>query len=352
MNAIVYRRYGSPDVLSLQDVPKPSPKDGDVLVRVHAAALNPFDWHLLRGKPYIVRQTAGWRTPKRNIPGIDVAGVVEAVGPDVTQFQPGDEVFGEKSRACAEYVSGPEKLFVRKPANLTLEEAAAVPVAGATALQALRDKGQVKPGQRVLINGASGGVGTFAVQLAKSFGAEVTGVCSTPNVELARATRAPTTSSTTRVTTSPAAIERYDLIIDNAGNHSLLALRRVLAPTGWLVIVGAPKGNWIAPLARIVGAQILSSSGVEAALAPDGHRPGRPAVPQAAHRGGHGHPDHRPALPAAQVAEGIRYLETMRAAGRSSSPSEPGPGRRTKAPREPRRRHNPHILCGNDGGGM
>ena len=186
MKAIVYRQYGSPDVLAQQDVPKPVPNDREVLVRVRAAALNPFDWHLLRGVPYVVRATAGWRKPKRNIPGIDVAGVVEAVGRDVTLLQPGDEVFGEKSRACSEYVCGAEKLFARKPANLTFEEAAAIPVAAATALQALRDKGRVQPGQRVLINGASGGVGTFAVQLAKAFGAEVTGVCSTPNVDLVR----------------------------------------------------------------------------------------------------------------------------------------------------------------------
>jgi NADPH:quinone reductase-like Zn-dependent oxidoreductase len=141
MKAIVYRSYGSPDRLRLEDVPKPEVKDGEVLVRVHAAAVNPFDWHLLRGKPYIVRPTSGWLKPKRNIPGIDVAGVVEAVGGGVTEFQPGDEVFGEKSRACAEYVAGPAKLFLHKPANLTLEQAAAVPVAATPALLALRDIG-------------------------------------------------------------------------------------------------------------------------------------------------------------------------------------------------------------------
>ena len=170
MKAIVYRRYGSPDILRLEHVPKPIPGAGDVLVRVRAAAVNPLDWHVLRGKPYIVRTTAGWRTPKRNIPGIDVAGVVEAVGRDVTMVQPGDEVFGEKTRACAEYVCGPERLFVHAPANMTPSEAAAIPVAAVTALQALREHGDIKGGERVLINGASGGVGTYAVQLAKHFG--------------------------------------------------------------------------------------------------------------------------------------------------------------------------------------
>jgi NADPH:quinone reductase-like Zn-dependent oxidoreductase len=260
MKAIVYRRYGSPDVLALEEVEKPTVKDGDVLVRVHAAAVNPFDWHLLRGQPYVVRPTSGWFKPKRNIPGIDVAGVVEAVGRDVTLVKPGDEVYGEKSRACAEYVCGPEKLFVPKPANLTFEQAAAVPVAGVTALQALREKGHVQAGQKVLINGASGGVGTFAVQLAKEFGAEVTGVCSTPNVELVRSIGADHVIDYTKENFTRGR-QRYDLIIDNAGNHSLLSMRSVLTPTGTLVVVGAPKGNWIAPIARLLAAQLLSHFG-------------------------------------------------------------------------------------------
>ena len=256
MKAIVYRRYGSPDVLELREVDRPEPKDTAVLIRVRAASVNPLDWHLLRGLPYIVRPTAGWRTPKRNIPGVDVAGVVEAVGPNVTELQPGDEVFGEKSRACAEYVCGAEKLFVRKPANLTLEEAASVPVGAVTALQALRDKGSIQPGQRVLINGASGGVGTFAVQLAKHFGADVTGVCSARNVELVRSIGADhvidyTSEDFTR------SERHYDLIVDNVGNRSLRDMRRVLGPAGTLVLVGASKGNWIAPIARMLAAQQL-----------------------------------------------------------------------------------------------
>ena len=316
MKAIVYRAYGSPDVLALEEVEKPAVKDGDVLVRVHAAAVNPFDWHLLRGQPYIVRATSGWRKPKRNIPGIDVAGVVEAVGRDVTLVKPGDEVYGEKSRACAEYVCGPEKLFVPKPANLTFEQAAAIPVAGVTALQALREKGRVQAGQKVLINGASGGVGTFAVQLAREFGAEVTGVCSTPNVELVRSLGADHVIDYTKENFTRGR-ERYDLIIDNAGNHSLLSLRRALTPAGTMVVVGAPKGNWVAPIARILGAQLLSRLGDRkfVGLLTDIARDDllyftglieagkvTPVI------------DRRYAL--SEVPEAIRYLETMRARGK------------------------------------
>ena len=316
MKAIVYRRYGSPDVLSLAEVEKPVPKDGDVLVRVQAAALNPFDWHLLRGHPYIVRATSGWRRPKRNTPGIDVAGVVEAVGKDVTDLQPGDEVFGEKSRACADYVCGPEKLFVRKPSNLTFEQAAAVPVAAATALQALRDKGRVQPGQRVLINGASGGVGTFAVQLAKLFGAQVTGVCSTPNVELVRSLGADHVVDYTQEDFTRSG-KRYDLIVDNAGNRSLLAMRRVLAPTGTLVGVGAPKGNWIAPIARVVWARLLSRFGRQKLvfMLTDMTQEDLNVLKELI-EGGELTPVIDRLYPLSEVAYGIRYLETMRARGK------------------------------------
>jgi NADPH:quinone reductase-like Zn-dependent oxidoreductase len=242
MKAIVYRRYGSPDVLRLQEVDKPSPKSGEVLVRVHAAAVNPLDWHLLRGQPYIVRPTSGWLKPKRNIPGVDVAGVVEAVGTDVTDLTPSDEVFGEKTRACAEYVCGPEKLFVRKPVNLSLEQAAAIPVGAVTALQALREHGHIQAGQKVLINGASGGVGTFAVQLAKHFGAEVTGVCSTPNVDLVRSLGADHVIDYTHEDFTTGS-DRYDLILDIAGMAALAPLRRALTPTGTLVHVGGEEGG-------------------------------------------------------------------------------------------------------------
>ena len=187
MKAMVYHVYGSPDVLELQEIEKPVVKDDDVLVRVHAASVNWLDWHFLTGTPFLARIMAGLLKPKNKVLGIDVAGRVEAVGANVTQFQPGDEVFGSSSHGCfAEYVSVPEAEVVTKPANMAFEEVAAVPGAGIVALRALRDHGQIQPGQEVLINGASGGVGTFAVQIAKSFGAQVTGVCSTRNLDMVR----------------------------------------------------------------------------------------------------------------------------------------------------------------------
>src|SRR5262245_35984531 len=185
MKAIVQDKFGSPDMLELREIDKPEVGDDDVLVQVHAASVNPADWYAITGTPYVARMQMGLRKPRSNRPGIDLAGVVVAVGGNVTRFKPGDEVFGGSSGAFAEYVCLPEdKALVLKPANLSFEQAAAVPVAALTALQGLRDKGQIQPGQRVLINGASGGVGTFAVQIAKSSGAEVTGVCSTKNVDM------------------------------------------------------------------------------------------------------------------------------------------------------------------------
>ena len=316
MKAIVYRRYGSPDLLRLEEVPRPEVRDGDVLVRVHAAAVNPLDWHLLRGQPYIVRPTSGWRTPKRNIPGVDVAGVVEAVGKDVTLVEPGDEVFGEKTRSCAEYVCGPEKLFVHKPSNLTMEQAAAIPVGAVTALQALRAHGNVQAGQKVLINGASGGVGTFAVQLAKVFGAEVTGVCSTPNVELVRSLGADHVIDYTRENFTRSR-QRYDLIIDNAGNHSLIALRRALAPAGRAVLVGASKGNWLGPIARILGAQQLSRFGSRKLgfMLTDIEREDLVFFKDLI-EAGKVTPVIDRRYPLSETADAIRYLETMRARGK------------------------------------
>ena len=315
MKAIVYRRYGSPDILRLKEVPKPDPRDGDVLVRVHAASVNPLDWHLLRGKPYIVRPTSGWRIPKRNIPGVDVAGVVEAIGRDVTLVKPGDEVFGEKTRACAEYVCGPEKLFVHKPANLSLEQAAALPVGAITALQALREKGNVQAGQRVLINGASGGVGTFAVQLARHFGAEVTGVCSTPNVDLVRSLGADHVIDYTREDFTRGA-HRYDLIVDNAGNRSLLAMRRALAPTGTAVLVGASKGNWIGPIARMLAGQQLSRFGPRfVGMLTDIERDDLLFLKELVEAGTISPVIDR-RYPLSEVPDAIRYLETMRARGK------------------------------------
>ncbi|HSB18868.1 MAG TPA: NAD(P)-dependent alcohol dehydrogenase [Anaeromyxobacteraceae bacterium] len=258
MKAIVYREYGSPDVLGLEDVEKPTPAANEVLVRVRAAALNPLDWHLMRGTPYIGRVTMGLLRPKVTRLGVDVAGQVEAVGSDVTQFKPGDEVFGGRTGAFAEYVCVREdRALVLKPSNLTFEQAAAVPVAAITALQGLRDKGHLQPGLKVLINGASGGVGTFAVQIAKSSGAEVTGVCSTRNVDLVRSIGADRVIDYTREDFTRGA-HRYDVILDCVGNHSLLDSRRVLNPRGTYVMVGGPAGRWIDPLPRALEALVLS----------------------------------------------------------------------------------------------
>ena len=258
MKAIVYRCYGSPDVLEFEDVQKPTPADDEVLVKIHAAAVNPLDWHFMRGSPYIMRLMSGLGAPNNTSMGVDFAGTVEAVGRNVKRFKPGDEVFGGSSGAFAEYVIVREdRALVLKPANMTFAQSATVAIAGITALQALRDKGRIKPGQRVLINGASGGVGTFAVQIAKSFGAEVTGVCSTRNMEMVRSIGADHVIDYTREDYTKSG-QRYDLIIDNVGNHSLLANRRVLNLDGILIIVGGPKGNWLAPLMGPIKALMLS----------------------------------------------------------------------------------------------
>ena len=238
MKATVYHKYGSPDVLELQEVAKPIVTDGDVLVRVHAASANPYDWHFMRGTPYVMRMQSGLLSPKASRLGADVAGYVEAVGRNVTQFQPGDDVFGVCKGSFAEYACAPEDCFARKPEDMTFERAATVPLAGFTALQGLRDAGQLKKGQSVLINGASGGVGTFAVQIAKSFGAEVTGVCSTRNVDMVRSIGADHVIDYTREDFARDG-RRYELMFDMVGNRSLSACRRVLAPKGTYVLVGS-----------------------------------------------------------------------------------------------------------------
>ena len=258
MKAIVYRCYGSPDVLGLEDIEKPAPADDEVLVKVHAASVNPLDWHYMRGSPYFMRLGTGLGKPDDISMGVDFAGTVEAIGADVTRFKPGDEVFGGRGGAFAEYVTVPEdRAVVLKPANMTFEQAASAPIAAITALQALRDKGKIKPGQKVLINGASGGVGTFAVQIAKSFGAEVTGVCSTRNVEMVRSIGADHVFDYTKEDYTKSG-RRYDLIIDMVGNHSPSANRQVLSPEGIFVIIGGPKGNWLGPLMGPIKAMILS----------------------------------------------------------------------------------------------
>jgi NADPH:quinone reductase-like Zn-dependent oxidoreductase len=259
MKAAVRDRYGSPDVVELHEINKPVPADDEVLVRVRAASVNPADWYGVTGRPYVGRAAMGLRKPKSNRLGVDFAGTVEAVGKDVTQFRLGDEVFGGRDGAFAEYVCvREERAVVPKPANVTFEQAAAVPIAALTALQGLRDKGQLQPGQKVLINGASGGVGTFAVQIAKALGAEVTGVCSTRNVDLVRSLGADHVIDYTREDFTRSD-RRYDLMLDVAGSRSWSECRRVLEPQATLVIVGAPKGSRLmGPLSHMVKVRLAA----------------------------------------------------------------------------------------------
>ena len=231
MKAILFTKYGSPDVLQLTEVEKSAPKDDQVLVKVHAASANPLDWHRMRGEPFLARLSEGLLKPKNPRLGADIAGRVEAVGTSVTEFQPGDDVFGTTTGGFAEYVCAAETRLALKPANLSFEAAAAVPVAALTALQGLRDKGQVQPGQRVLINGASGGVGTFAVQLAKSFGAEVTGVCSTRNLDMVCSIGADHVIDYTKEDFTRNG-QQYDLIYDAVGNRSVSDYSRALSRPG------------------------------------------------------------------------------------------------------------------------
>ena len=316
MKAIVYHNYGSPDVLKCEEIKKPTAGDDEVLIKVHAASVNPIDFHFMRGTPYFIRIMAGLRKPKDTGVGRDVAGQVEAVGRNVTQFKPGDEVFGTCSGAFAEYVCASKSALVTKPENVTFEQAASVPVAALTALQALRDKGHIKPGQKVLINGAAGGVGTFAVQIAKSLGAEVTGVCSTRNVETVRSIGADHVVDYTREDFTKGG-ERYDLILDCYATHSLSALRRVLNPKGIYVGVGGPVGSMIGLLAGLAKQLVLSlfvsqkflvfmakSSKEDLAILRDLMEEGkvRPVI------------DRRYSL--SEVPEAIRYLEGGHARGK------------------------------------
>lgn len=258
MKAIFYRCYGSPDVLEYADVEKPAPKDDEVLVKVKAAAVNPLDWHYMRGSPYFMRLGTGLGKPTDTRLGVDFAGIVEAVGKEVTRFKPGDEVFGGWTGAFAEYVVVPEdRSLALKPANISFEQAASVAIAGLTALQALRDHGKVQPGQKVLINGASGGVGTFAVQIAKSMGAEVSGVCSTRNVEMVRSLGADHVFDYKQENYTESG-QTFDVIIDMVGNHSLSANLEVLSDDGHLVLVGGPSGDWIRPLIGPLKAVVMS----------------------------------------------------------------------------------------------
>src|SRR5437588_405046 len=269
MKAIVYRNYGSPDVLRLEEIEKPSAGDDEVLIKVRAAAVNPVDL-LFRGTSYMVRIMTGLRKPKDTRLGVDVAGQVEAVGRNVTQFKLGDAVFGTCKGAFAEYVCTSESALVVKPDNVTFEQAASVPIAAITALQGLRlgglglgglgDKGHIQPGQKVLINGASGGVGTFAVQIAKSFGADVTGVCSARNADLVRSLGADHVIDYTKEDFTKGE-QRYDVILDNVANHSLSECRRILTPKGKYVMIGGGGANeqgFLGVMARPLKAMILS----------------------------------------------------------------------------------------------
>jgi len=320
MKAIVNTEYGPPDVLRLKEVGKPTPKEDEVLIKVLAASVGPWDWHLMRGKPFLVHLTEGLITPKKKILGADIAGRVEAVGRNAKQFQPGDEVFGDFSEngfgGFAEYVSVPEDAaLVPKPANLTFEEAAAVPVAAVTALQGLRDKGQIQPGQKVLINGASGGVGTFAVQIAKSFGAEVTGVCSTRNLDMVRSIGADQVIDYTQEDFTQNG-QRYDLIADAVGNRSVSDYRRALGPKGICVIIGysSPvllfqhlfQGPWIS----MIGSKKIGLMGTVKPNKKDlvfmkGLLEAGKVVPVIDRR-----------YPLSEVAEAIRYLEGGHAQGK------------------------------------
>jgi NADPH:quinone reductase-like Zn-dependent oxidoreductase len=250
MKAIVYRQFGSPEVLRREEVEKPTPQKGEVLIRVHAAGLNPLDWKLMLGHPWPLRLVMGLRKPKR--PGVDVAGTAEAVGPGVTEFKPGDEVFGACKGALAEYACAPAAALTIKPESVSFEQAASVPVAGWTALQGLRDKGLVRAGQKVLINGAAGGVGTFAVQIAKQLGAEVTGVCSTRNVDLVRGLGADRAIDYTRQEIA-ADGEPYDVVLECVGNLAVPLVRRILKPSGRCVMVGAkPDVNSMTILGNVL----------------------------------------------------------------------------------------------------
>jgi NADPH:quinone reductase-like Zn-dependent oxidoreductase len=260
MKAMVYCEYGLAN-LRYVDIQKPVPTDDQMLVKVRAVSVNPYDWHFIEGTPYIMRALGvGFRKPKDTRVGVDYAGTVEAVGKNVTQFKPGDDVFGGRGGAFAQYICvRPDRGIARKPANITPEQAASVNIAAITALQGLRDKGKIQPGQKVLINGASGGVGTFAVQIAKSMGADVTGVCSGKNVELVKSLGADHVIDYTKEDFAKSA-ERYDVILDNVPNHSLSECRAMLTPQGKYVMIGGggPSDNpWVGPFGRVIHMMLL-----------------------------------------------------------------------------------------------
>ncbi len=254
MKAIVYCDYGTSEVLKVMDIAKPVPNDNQVLVRVRAASVNPYDWHFIRGTPYIMRLGIGLRKPKDTRLGVDFAGTVEAVGKNVTEFKPGDEVWGGKGGAWAQYVVISEKALAKKPDTISFEQAGTIQIAGMTALQGLRKHGNIQPGQKVLINGASGGVGTFAVQIAKALGAHVTGVCSGRNIELVKSLGADEVIDYTKEDFAKRP-ERYDVFLDNVPNHTLSECQQLLTPTGKYILIGGGgpnDGKWLGPVGRVI----------------------------------------------------------------------------------------------------
>jgi len=318
MQAIVYHKYGSPEVLRLEEVEQPTPGDREILMKVRAASVNPYDWHLLTGLPYVARLQFGLLRPRVTAPGIDVAGQVEVRGKAVTRYRPGDYGFGSVGAGgLAEYVCISEDLMVSKPSKLTFEQAAAVPAAGLTALQGLRDHGRIEAGQKVLINGASGGVGTFAVQIAKAFGADVTGVCSKRNVDLVQSIGADQVVDYTREDFTRGQ-QRYDLILDNVGNRSLSACRRVLTPKGvYVSSFGRPENRWLGPFAQLIEMKVMSpfvSHGLRSFVtAPNGEDL---EVLQELLEAGKVTPIVDRTYPLSQTPDALRYLEEGHARGK------------------------------------
>ncbi|MDQ3004683.1 MAG: NAD(P)-dependent alcohol dehydrogenase [Chloroflexota bacterium] len=313
MKAIIYTEYGSPDVLQYKDVERPTPKDNEILVKVHAASANPADWHTMRAEPFLARMANGLLKPKNPRLGADLAGRVEAVGKDVTQFQVGDDVFGELPLdglgTFAEYVCSTEDALALKPANLSFEQAATVPLAAFTALQGLRDKGKIQAGQKVLINGASGGIGTFAVQIAKSFGTEVTGVCSTRNMDMVRWIGADHVIDYTREDFTQKDQRRYDLIFDTVGNLSISGCKRSLSPEGICSVAGFTTMSHLFGVMLFGGAKVgmmeTASSNKKDLLFLKELLDAGKIVPVIDRQ-----------YPLSETAEAIRYLETGRARGK------------------------------------